>query len=74
MSFDGDKLVGVEPGFWIGDADPAEIEVLPASQGGFGGFEGGFAVANLAARVVAYIRRERGRASAGPCSVTKGMP
>jgi hypothetical protein len=55
VGFDGYELIGVDSGVGIGDADPAEVELLPALEGGFGGFEVGFAVADLAAGVVAGV-------------------
>ena len=55
VGFYGDGLVGVDFYFWIGDADPAEVELLPAAEGGFGCGEGCLAVADFAAGVVADV-------------------
>lgn len=55
MSFDGNCLPWFDDCFGIGDTRPAEVKLLPALKGCFGGFKGRKTFANLAASVVTNI-------------------
>lgn len=55
VRLDGDDFAGLDLRFRIGDADPAKVEVAPLAQGGFGGFEGGDALADPGAHAVEFV-------------------